>query len=102
MKIIIEGNLIDLAFVWKVGEIINNPLDYNVNREVVAAILSFNIYILNGNKVEIKTWTSNKETFKSTKEEAQRVYNNLNELRQEFINLWTNNQADIPTLNLKR
>ncbi len=102
MKIIIEGNLIDLAFVWKVGEIKNNPLDYNVNRDMVASILSFDIYILNGNKVEIKTWSGKKETFEITKEEAHRVYNNLNELRQEFINLWTNNQADIPTLNLKR
>jgi len=112
MKISVNDEIIDTEDIYKIGKVEGNNTWTYINDGHTHSGFYFTIFLYNKKSIEIyldgddvfqkneneNGWWFNKSTYL---EKLEKVREKIENFREEIINIWSNNQRNIPTFNIK-
>ena len=111
MKIIVDGNLVDIEYIYNITEVGNAQYNTVVNKHNDKAVyagmgmivhLLFRINFLNKKHIDISVYEcisdkkSGDELYSFWEEKRDEQYLKINTLRNKVVDVWLKNQTEIP------
>lgn len=92
--IIINNEIVDLSYLWKIGKVEIQPVYSFRSTNILHYKYMFHLYFLNEN--------INKGIIVTSKERDDKVYQKVNNFRDKLVEYWSGiEKLNLPTFNLE-